>query len=200
MAPGHTPTAAWRLEVGQRVSIAFDDEIIAGIVRDLDAAAEIELARRPPLPLPARGLVQYLSSQGIMRHRGATTIAGRGRLAFVPRGEPQLLLARQRLRAEIRVPVEIRREDGSTVETRSLDLSESGVLLGVGAPLAIGDNVELKIHLDRHQPTILTSSIIVRFDPDGYAAAHHTQIGRDHLEQLCWWIFDRLLSVRARHR
>jgi PilZ domain len=200
MAPAHPQPERWRLEVAQRVSIAFDDEIIAGIVRELNGAAQIELARRPPLPLPSRGLIQYMSSQGIMRHHGALSITGGGRLAFLPRGAPQLLLARQRLRADIRVPVEVRRADGSTIETRSIDLSESGALLGIGPPLAVGEDVKLTIHLDRHQPTITTDSVIVRFSPEGYAAAHHIQIGREPLDQLCWWIFDALLSVRDRQR
>ena len=54
MPPAHPPPERWLLDIAQRVSIAFDDEIIAGVVRELDAAAEIELARRPPLPLPPR--------------------------------------------------------------------------------------------------------------------------------------------------
>jgi hypothetical protein len=200
MVPAPIQPQRWLLEEDQRVSIAFDDEIIAGIVRELDVAAQIELDRRPPLPLQPRGLVQYMSSQGIMRQNGALSVAGRGRIAFVPRGAPQLLLARQRLRADIHVPVEVLREDGTTIQTRSVDLSESGALLGVGAPLEVGEDVQLRIHLDRHQPIVTTSSVIVRFDPDGYAAAHHIQIGRDALEQLCWWIFDRLLSARGRRR
>jgi hypothetical protein len=150
--------------------------------------------------LPPQGLLQYISARGIMRHRGGLSIAGQGRVAFVPRGEPQLLLARQRLRADIHVPIEVRRDDGSVIQTVTRDLSESGVLLGIGAPLDMGEEVSLTIHLDRHQPRIRTGSVIVRFSSSGYAAAHHTQIGRQDLEQLCWWIFDRLLSVRSQAR
>lgn len=188
----------------ERISLSFDDHSIVGSLRSWDGDAEIELERPAPTPLPRRGRVQYFSSRGIVRQHGSIALAGARdsgrRIRFAPSGTPQLLLARQHLRAELTVPVVVCRSDGTELQTVSLDLSESGALLEVGLPLAPGEHVELQMRVERFAPAVLTSSVVVRVTEAGHAAVHHTQIDRPCLERLCWRIFNHLLHERSERR
>lgn len=188
----------------ERISLAFDDHSILGSLRSWDSEAEIELEHPAPMPLPRRGRVQYFSSRGIVRQHGSLNFAGgrdsARRILFIPSGPPQLLLARQHLRAELTVPVFVRRSDGTELQTVSLDLSESGALLEVGAPLTPGEHVELHMRVERFAQSVTTQSVVVRLTENGHAAVHHEQIDRRCLERLCWRIFNHLLHERSERR
>ncbi len=185
--------------VGHRVSLVLPDEIIAATLRSWDEIAEVHLDRAAPTPLPLRGLLQFMTPEGVLHHRGALseTATERGHLIrFKPSGAPQLLLARRRLRAEISLPVSIRRQDGTVVEAMTADLGESGLLLADRTTLRVGDEVGLTIHLGLFAEAIDLGATIVRVTEGGRAAAHYTEIDRESRERLGWRIFDHLLSHR----
>lgn len=115
---------------------------------------------------------------------------------FRPRGAPQLLLARRRLRADLRIPVAVRREDGTTLDIYTSNVSESGLLLDEPTNLEVGELVGLRIDLDVFGEPISALATIVRVSETGRATAHYTHIGRGARERLGWRIFDHLLSLR----
>jgi hypothetical protein len=185
--------------VTSRISLVLDDVAIAGQLRLWVPFAVIELDDAAPMPLPNRALLQYISPEGVLHHRGALSF-GAAELSryvtFSPVGTPQLLLARQRLRAELIVPVMLRRENGTVVETTTSDISETGVLLARETRVELGEHVELEISLDVFAPPIPVRAQIVRIDEQGVAAAHYTDISSPSLERIGWRIFEHFLSDR----
>ncbi|MGA2010621.1 MAG: PilZ domain-containing protein [Solirubrobacteraceae bacterium] len=185
--------------VDRRVSLVLTDEIIAGTLRTWGEVADVRLDRPAPLPLPRRGLLQYMSSAGVLHYRGALapTATERGHcVQFKPQGSPQLLLARRRLRADLSVPVAVRREDGSVLEATTANIGESGLLLAEPTLLGVGEEVRLRIHLDVFAAPMRALATIVRVTEDGRAAAHYTEMTGESRERLGWRIFDHLFSQR----
>ena len=188
------------LATGQRVSILLDERLLGGAVNSCGERVVVELNRAAPMPLPMRGTLQYLSQQGIMRNHGSlewSELELARRVTFTPRCAAQLLLCRERLRAEVVIPVDVEREDGSVLRTASIDLSETGALLGVGAPLELGETVTLRLQLSRFEPVVVTSAVVVRFSAPGFAAVHYVEIDAGSLDRLCWLIFHHVLSARG---
>jgi hypothetical protein len=185
------------------VSLVINDEIITGTLLRWEPRAELELDRPAPLPLPPRALLRYMLPEGVLHHRGALSVGKAPStrwLGFRPLGSPQLLLARRRLRAEMSVPVSVRREDGSTLEATTANLGESGLLLEERTGLQVGEQVRLRIQLDVFAHSISALATIVRVTDEGRAAAHYTDLSPHARERLGWRIFDHLLAMRRSQR
>lgn len=185
--------------IDDRVSLVMSDAMIGGTLRSWHPEAEIRLDRQAPLPLPNRARLQYLTPVGVLHHRGALSAyatEGGHCVRFKPHGTPQLLLARRRLRADLRIPVAVRREDGTVLDVYTASVGESGLLLADRTNLQVGELVGLRIDLDVFDEPISALATIVRLSEAGRAAAHYAQIGRAARERLGWRIFDHLLSLR----
>ena len=189
--------------IDRRVSLVLAEEVIAGTLRSWSPLARIELDHATPTPLPSRGLLQYMSSEGVLHYRGSLAADGSAwshGVLFRPEGPPQLLLARRRLRAELKIPLTVTRQDGSSFDTFTANIGESGVLIGTPSNLKVGDPVSLKVRLDLFSAPIAAVATIVRLADNGYAAAHFTEITKEARERLGWRIFDHLLSTRQQPR
>jgi hypothetical protein len=189
--------------VDDRVSMVLNDEVIGGTLRRWTPQAEIRLDRPAPLPLPARGLLQFMSAEGVLHQRGALApdATERGHcIAFRPQGSPQLLLARRRLRTELSLPVTVRREHGLTVQTTTINIGESGVLLAGPTSLRVGEEISLTIHLGIFSGLVDAMATIVRVTDEQRAAAHYTEIDKEARERLGWRIFDHVLMARRSPR
>jgi hypothetical protein len=182
-----------------RVSLVLSDEMIAGTLRSWRPEAEIRLDRQAPLPLPSRGRLQFMTAVGVLHYRGAlsTHATERGHcVRFKPHGSPQLLLARRRLSAELRVPVAVWREDGTALDVFTATVSEGALLLADRTNLQLGEMVQLRIDLDVFAEPISAIATVVRISEAGRATVHYTQMSASARERLGWRIFDHLLSLR----
>jgi hypothetical protein len=189
--------------VDDRVSMVLHDEVIGGTLRQWTPQAEIRLDRQAPLPLPPRALLQFMSAEGVLHQRGALAADAteRGRcITFRPKGAPQLLLARRRLRTELSLPVTVRREHGLTFQATTINIGESGVLLAGPTSLRVGEEISLTIHLGIFTGPIDAMATIVRITDELRAAAHYTEIDKEARERLGWRIFDHVLLSRRSAR
>jgi hypothetical protein len=189
--------------VDDRVSMALSDEIIGGTLRQWTPRAEIRLDRPAPLPLPPRALLQFMSAEGVLHQRGALAADATERghcVTFRPQGAPQLLLARRRLRTELRLPVTVRREHGMTFQTTTVNIGESGVLLAGPTSLQVGEEISLTIHFGIFAGQVDALATIVRITDELRAAAHYTEMDKEARERLGWRIFDHLLLSRRSPR
>jgi hypothetical protein len=166
--------------IDERVSLVMSDNMIGGTLRRWHPEAEIRLDRPAPLPLPSRARLQYMTCVGVLHHRGALSAyatEGGHCVRFKPHGAPQLLLARRRLRADLRIPVAVRRQDGTALDVYTANVSESGLLLADRTNLQVGELVGLRIDLDVFAEPISALATIVRVSDAGRAAAHYAEIG-----------------------
>lgn len=186
-----------------RVTLVFDGQETAGLLRLWLPFAVIELQEPAPVPLPSRAVLQYISSEGVLHHRGGLTVGAPELphfITFRPAGSPQLLLARQRLRAELSVPVALRREDGTVIEGETSNLSTTDLDFAHRTQVKLGDRVDLKISLDVFSPPIAVQAEIVRISEAGLATARYVEISRTARERLEWRIFQHFLSGRKGSR
>jgi hypothetical protein len=175
----------------------LDGKVQAGLLRLWHPFAVIELAEPAPNPLPNSALLQYISSEGVLRHRGGLTLGAPELTRFItfrPSGTPQLLLARQRLQAELEVPVSLALEDGTVVETESSSLSTTGLQFAHRTPVQLDERVDLKISLDVFAPAIAVAAEIVAISETGLASAHFIEISPTSRERLEWRIFQHFVT------
>jgi hypothetical protein len=186
-----------------RISLVLDDEIVSGTLRLWKPYAVIHLDQPAPSPLPIRGLLQYISGDGVWHQRGELSY-GAIELAhwitFRPLGDPQLLLMRERLSVALSVPVSISRPDGTTLDTETAELSEGELLLAETVPVQIGEQVSLSIQLDVFAPPISGVAEIDEITEEGRISARYVEFRKDALERLSWRIFRQVRSELRRTR
>lgn len=186
-----------------RISLVLDDEILTGTLRLWKPYGVIHLDQPAPLPLPTRGLIQYISGDGVWHQRGELSFGAieLGHwITFRPAGEPQLLLMRERLSVALSVPVSISRPDGTIIDTETASISEGDLLLADGVSLEIGQQVGLSIQLDVFAPPISGVAEIEEITDEGRATARYVEFRKDALERLAWRIFGQVRSEIRRAR
>jgi hypothetical protein len=181
-----------------RVSLVFDGRTkTPGLLRLWLPFAVIELQEPAPIPLPSHAVLQYISSEGVLHHRGGLTVGAPELPRFItfrPAGSPQLLLARQRLRAELCVPVAVRRADGTVIEAETSNLRTTDLDFAHRTNVTVGELVDLRISLDVFSPAIAARAQIVAISDAGLATAQYVQITPAARERLEWRIFQHFLS------
>jgi CheY-like chemotaxis protein len=143
---------ASRMEEAQMLAVAARPDLVA-VDRDLPRGAELVAAlredaatRRASIVVLARGDHDTLEVE--LLEAGANAVL---RLPPGPEWEPRLreLLAvpvRRQARLAVHLQVEGFRSGGVPVEGLALDLSQTGMLLEVRAPLHPGDDLDLRFH------------------------------------------------------
>ena len=143
---------ATRAEEAQILAVAARPDLVA-VDRDLPRAARLvaalradDVTRRASIVILARGDHDPLEIE--MLEAGANAIL---RLPSGPEWEPRLreLLAvpvRRQARLAVHLRVEGFRTSGVPVEGFAVDLSQTGMLLEIRAPLNPGDDLDLRFH------------------------------------------------------
>jgi CheY-like chemotaxis protein len=162
---------ASRVEEAQMLAVASRPDLVA-VDRDLPRAARLVAAlradastRRASIVILARG--DFDAQEVELLEAGANAVL---RFPPGPDWEARLreLLAvpvRKQARMPVRLQVEGFRAGGVPVEGLAVDLSQTGMLLEVRAPLHPGDDLDLRFHMSGHETVAARARVVRQASP-----------------------------------
>jgi c-di-GMP-binding flagellar brake protein YcgR len=144
-------------------------------------------------------VVEYASTQGLVRFRGTAVLEQRDLVRFQVSTEAEVVQRRDFVRVEAVQPVMLAAgESDALLGTHALDISGGGMLLSGPETLELEATVRFSLHLDTDGPPLEGQARVVRAAGDGRLGLVFDQISRTDRQRLIHFIFERQRAALAR--
>jgi hypothetical protein len=191
------------------VSLVIDDDRVRARVVELGAGQLDLTAAVAPAALQragtADGRIEFVSDRGPCRLLGTATLQRRSdfddsrelRIRFTHDRPGQLLLQRDRVRAEMEVAIDVQIGD-ARLTTQTLDLRGGGALLRGPVEAQVGDLIRYVVNIPGRQVPIEGDARVARVTETGDVAIHFGQLTETEREDLMLAVFEAQRSGGAR--
>jgi hypothetical protein len=163
------------------------------LVLMLDAGEELG----PEVPDPLE--LEYVSDRGVVRFRGQAVLQERDLVRFEVCAQPEVTQRREFVRVPSLQSVVLDAEAGSGKhDTKAIDLSGGGMLLGGASTLALESVVRFSLHLGQGASEIQGRARVVRADEEGRRALVFEEISPTDRQRLIHFVFERQREALAK--
>ncbi len=146
-------------------------------------------------------LLEYGSSQGLVRLQGRAELEERDLIRFEPDGPAEVLQRREFVRIDTAQPVVLTGTgEGAPVAAHAVDLSGGGMLLRGREPLEAGQQVRFTLDLGPGLAPIVGTARVVRTEDAGQCGVVFEAISSAERQRLIHFIFDVQRAALAKTR
>jgi hypothetical protein len=188
--------------VGSHIPVrVFERGDFLMLVLMIDAAEELtfdtaeQIGQDPAEPL----VVEYVSARGVVKYRGQAVLQERDLVRFEVSAAPEITQRREFVRVPAVQTVVLAGERGDTpIDTKAIDLSGGGMLLGAGASLELDSVVRFRLDLGAGAAEIEGRARVVRADEEGRRGLVFEQISQADRQRLIHFVFERQRDALAK--
>lgn len=143
-------------------------------------------------------VLEYVSVRGVVRFEGQAVLQERDLVRFEVSTAPEVTQRREFVRIPSLQDVVLDGEAAAKIDTKAIDLSGGGMLLGGAQSLELDSVVRFRLQLGGGAGTIDGRARVVRSDEEGRRALVFEEIAQDDRERLIHFVFERQRQALAK--